>query len=894
MSESESLRMVAEVVDNFSTPLRNLRAQLQGMGKDGGTHTEAVVKGFSKVEGAAKSAGQTVSTVMNPALAAVGITGLGVMAAMNGVGAAMRSLGGSVSALAMLGRETGISAENLRVLQGVMSKFGIEADASAGSIKTFTQNMREARDGIGPIMQFLRTQGRTAEGRAYFNGLADSLKNTKDNSEALMKALEGLEHIQDPAGRMKYAQELFGNADLGRLGDQHLGRLKEIVEQQRKLLGPSDPATVKAAEDFEKAMAGLRGTMQKLGTAVATEAMPYVSEFVTGLKSLADGGRQDITGPLRESVREIGKALREIDWKTAGEGAQEFVKGATDGIKSLLDAVHTVAAAIRSLNEGKWLDAIRRLDGADGSLARRAAPQAGDDKIERDEKAGGVRKEIDRTREQGNLQRDLLKEAEASGDKGKAAQMRSALELNSRRMKELEEALQKLTDGAATAQKMSVDGAATGFGGLIHKASFGGGVAGSMGRVGRVLGDRENGIYAPTPEQDAEPRRYGGPPEGSSRSWRTRERRALASVAKLPDTRSPLQRRNFGGGRFGLGGPVAPRMPSVTPGGPGDRVGRWQRGEAPPQGNGSGNAGAAATGDMMAYAMDQLRREGVSEEHLKQSAAHLVGQAQMESGLDPNKVHDGGTGYGIYGARDPKGWGNYRGARRSSMVRWLEANGYARNSAEGQMRYMAHEAMTGGYGRTRRILLGGGSGDVERDTNTITGEFEAPQKINRRSGAVRNAMRIGPKADVTLPELSVTQKGKAEDRDFFPNGAPRVLKPNSMKDALGLTMEEANRARAAKQSTDKAAAGQIDDAKDMRGVGAGFAAIRRYSESEAMRKAVKTGANGGAVFNADGKVEVHVARPGPDTKVSTSASGNLFRDVKLNRGKTMAPASPDS
>lgn len=35
----------------------------------------------------------------------------------------------------------------------------------------------------------------------------------------------------------------------------------------------------------------------------------------------------------------------------------------------------------------------------------------------------------------------------------------------------------------------------------------------------------------------------------------------------------------------------------------------------------------------------------------------------------------------------------------------------------------------------------------------------------------------------------------AGDGDFLPNGAPRVLKPNSMKDAPGVTMEEANRLR---------------------------------------------------------------------------------------------------
>ena len=184
--------------------------------------------------------------------------------------------------------------------------------------------------------------------------------------------------------------------------------------------------------------------------------------------------------------------------------------------------------------------------------------------------------------------------------------------------------------------------------------------------------------------------------------------------------------------------------------------------------------------------------------------------------------------------------------------------------------------------------MGNGSGSLEMDTKNVTAEFESPQVNDYlyRAGKVRSAYGTGATA--------AKQEKSETGSDFFPNGAPRVLKPNSMKDAPGLTMEEANRARAAKQSTDKGAAGQIDDAKEMRGVGAGFAAIRRYSESEAMRKAVKTGANGGAVLNADGKVEVHVARPGPDTKVSTSASGNLFRDVKLNRGKTMTPASPDS
>jgi hypothetical protein len=162
-----------------------------------------------------------------------------------------------------------------------------------------------------------------------------------------------------------------------------------------------------------------------------------------------------------------------------------------------------------------------------------------------------------------------------------------------------------------------------------------------------------------------------------------------------------------------------------------------------PRGSGRGNAGAARTGEMMRYAMDQLRREGVPEDHVKQAAAHLVGQATMESQLNPNTVHDNGTGYGIYGARDPGGRGRQR---RTEMLQWLEKNGYARNSAEGQMREMVHRAMSGQYPRTKAVLMGRGSGDIGADTTAITREFEAPKFINDRSGAVRNALRVGAEA----------------------------------------------------------------------------------------------------------------------------------------------------
>jgi Phage tail lysozyme len=141
--------------------------------------------------------------------------------------------------------------------------------------------------------------------------------------------------------------------------------------------------------------------------------------------------------------------------------------------------------------------------------------------------------------------------------------------------------------------------------------------------------------------------------------------------------------------------------------------------------------------EMMAYAMDELRRQGVPEANLKAAAAHLVGQAQAESGLNPSATHDNGTGYGIYGARL---------GRADAMQQWLSANGYPRDSAEGQMRYMAREAMSPAYPRTRDVLMNASPDTLAADHTTVTREFERPAVIDDRSKGVLSAYAGGADA----------------------------------------------------------------------------------------------------------------------------------------------------
>jgi len=141
--------------------------------------------------------------------------------------------------------------------------------------------------------------------------------------------------------------------------------------------------------------------------------------------------------------------------------------------------------------------------------------------------------------------------------------------------------------------------------------------------------------------------------------------------------------------------------------------------------------------------MDQLRREGVPEANVESAASMLAGQAIAESNLNPNLTHDGGTGYGIYGARL---------GRRARMFEWLKKNGYAMNSLEGQSRYMATEAMNDPtYRASRNALMTATPGTMAYGTRVLTNNFERPAVDNSgaRYAAARGVLGIesaGPRS----------------------------------------------------------------------------------------------------------------------------------------------------
>jgi hypothetical protein len=189
-----------------------------------------------------------------------------------------------------------------------------------------------------------------------------------------------------------------------------------------------------------------------------------------------------------------------------------------------------------------------------------------------------------------------------------------------------------------------------------------------------------------------------------------------------------------GAGAGGAGGGFGPGEGTESGGHGAQRRGRFGHGGAR-GGGGGADAGGVNTGGTsreriataMAAMKDQLRKEGVPEASIHAAAALMVGQAMSESSLDPNAVHDQGTGFGIYGARDPRNERNPDFRRKTRMLEWLAAHGYAKNSLEGQSRQMIHAAMTDPrFVRTRNQLMRASESGLASATHVITPNFEGP------------------------------------------------------------------------------------------------------------------------------------------------------------------------
>ena len=148
------------------------------------------------------------------------------------------------------------------------------------------------------------------------------------------------------------------------------------------------------------------------------------------------------------------------------------------------------------------------------------------------------------------------------------------------------------------------------------------------------------------------------------------------------------------------------------------------------------------------------------------------------------------------------------------------------------------------------------------------------------------------------PEVTA---GASDDANYFPDGRPRAVKPESMRDdprVPGVTMEEARRHREAQNG---------DGARAADGVGFSAAYRARQAKADAEHEGMQLKGPGrsalagvvrsggvGATQNADRSLlDVRIHNPGPNTRASVETKGLAFREIKQLRGRQMQGAGED-
>jgi hypothetical protein len=608
LSEQDVMRLVAEVVDKFTGPLKDLVSR----SKD--AH-DALEKGHARSSAAAREHSKqlkelnerfekvkdTTVELVTPALASVGIAGFSAAEAIKSVVEASRRFGETGRMLEMVGNRSGMSSRQIQLLDEAAAQAGISVDAMNEGVSNMGEFLDQTTKKMPEALQ------RWATMPLAFQKIGASMAGvTRD--QAVQMALDFLPTMTDKGQQRQFLRLLGLPEDWASFSRETINDIIATTNREFKLHPAIDP---NAAEKADEAWRHLGATMR--------------------------GVRRDIdnsVGPaLTETLEKIDKFFND---PATSEKIKAFFKAVGDGIA---DSLHDAVEMVRQIN---------------GFLDRT-----------------GLAKSLTMTTKQ--LWDRALEPAPGLPR------------------------VEDMPKGKPSAPESKVTPKVWGEGGM--------------------MGDAYTPMAFHSGGDDAEKTLRSGVKDGvldAFREW-TADQSAPGDSSGGGFTNAAFHPSGGGGTpRFGsrefpnLGNGAAPDGNIALPAGNGGR--------------GGGEFRSERTAIAKLAAMDQLRAEGVAPEHVDEAASLLVGQAIAESGLDPNTVHDGGTGYGIYGAGR---------ARRTRMLNWLAQNGYARNDLSGQMRYMAHEAMTDStYAASRDALMNASPNNFEHGARVLTNNFESPRIEN--------------------------------------------------------------------------------------------------------------------------------------------------------------------
>ena len=151
-SQSDTLSMAAQVVDQFSKPLADLTRQLKSFSSlEQSTHQ----RGKRTVDEHWKGYGYTsenVKKLLTPAIEGLGLTSFAALGSITGLTAAMKTFGEHAKTLSYLRTEADMTSQQLEFMENLWSRVGISAEQTDATMVKFAQNFDQFKKHRGDFM----------------------------------------------------------------------------------------------------------------------------------------------------------------------------------------------------------------------------------------------------------------------------------------------------------------------------------------------------------------------------------------------------------------------------------------------------------------------------------------------------------------------------------------------------------------------------------------------------------------------------------------------------------------------------------------------------------------------------------------------------------------------
>jgi hypothetical protein len=880
----ESLRLVAEVVDKFTGPLRALRQGLQGIQSSPGmarvaTDFGAVTRSVGNLSGA-------IRNTLVPALSAAGLAGLSVGGGLASISSVFAT---TTTRLNHLSASTGVAIQTMRELTALAPRIGIDEN----SVKSGLQSFSAAFD------QIKRKQGETyIELYRKAPRLAEALVGSKSIDEALSHSLSflaGVAKEKGPAQARLWSQMLFGTEDMAAVGELGVQGLRKALEEIRKRLGTIDPQAMATSKAFNNALHDMQDTAIGLRDAIGAEVLPMINELAKGARDFFDANKvsirdgiagfikdvasfnwgEFITG-IKETASSINGLVQSIGgWKTVligmvalkGVSLAAPVLGLAFAITKLTTAL--IALPLAKLGGMLGLMSAGGMAAGAASLVAAVAAALGMKAIA-DSRSKTLVPETNEQLEKLQAQRQELQgrlaDAEKNGlGEGVTVRIRERIEHTDRELKNLRERLAKATEmgfaeGAEKAQPKieretkgtfeklkdwlslsSMNGAPAGggfMGAQIHRAALGAswGGGGSGYGAGRYGGGGNYGAGG-----------YGGGGD--------------AGYSGSPSTRVPSVGRSRGGASSAVSGSFGAAFDAPLAGGSG-----VPRVALPRFGPGMGTIGTPIKGTTFDQKAPGIIGRLMEDFSLtKEQAAGIVGNLGHESGGFKHMQEINPLG----GGRGGFGWAQWTGPRRRQFEAWAKEKGLDPTSDEANYGFLRHELKT-----TERKSLA-----AVRGTHNARDATIAFESAFERSGVKAYGSRLKYAS-------RALQAHERAGRDGHITAGPGPAWPSAW--SAGDTRSGA---------VSSADGEGFDEARRQAGLKPSPGDLRYKPDSgvELLRKALRSGVTGSGINRVQGDASLRIQLDGfpRGTKTSTEFNG-LFKEVSLNRGKAMPVASEEA